>query len=63
MSTAVEVGQRLKGNLRLDVALLLRVRELLNGIVVRVDVGVVMLAVVEFHDLATNGGLKGTVVI
>lgn len=61
--TAVEVYKRLLRDLRLDVALCLRLLQLLHRGVVRGYVGVVVLAVVELHDLAADGGLEGAVVI
>lgn len=52
LHTSVEVDQRLNGNLCLDIALVLRLLQLLNLGVVGCHVGVVVLGVVEFHDLA-----------
>jgi hypothetical protein len=47
----------------LDVAFVLGFLKLLDGGIVRGDVGVVVLGVVELHDLAADGGLEGAVVI
>jgi hypothetical protein len=41
----------------------LRFFQLLKGCVIRVYVGCVMLAVVQLHDLAGDGGLEGAIVI
>lgn len=59
----MEVDQRLLGNLRLDVALLLGLLQLLDGGVVAGHVGVVVLGVVELHNLAADGGLEGAIVV
>ena len=61
--TTVEVDERLLCDLSLDVALVLGLLQLLDGGVVRGDVGVVVLGVVELHDLAADGGLESAVVI
>ena len=61
--TAVEVDQRLLGDLCLDVALVLGLLQLLDGGVVGGHVGVVVLGVVELHDLAADGGLKRAIVV
>jgi hypothetical protein len=59
----VEVDEGLLGDLGLDVAFVLGFLKLLDGGIVRGDVGVVVLGVVELHDLAADGGLEGAVVI
>jgi hypothetical protein len=59
----VEVDKGLLGDLGLDVAFVLGFLKLLDGGIVRGDVGVVVLGVVELHDLAADGGLEGAVVI
>lgn len=59
----MEVDQRLLGDLGLDVALVLGLLKLLDGGVVGGDVGVVVLGVVELHDLAADGGLERAVVV
>lgn len=61
--TTVEVDERLLGDLGLDVTLVLGFLELLDGGVVGGDIGVVVLGVVELHDLAADGGLERAVVI
>ena len=59
----MEVDQRLLCDLSLDVTLVLGLLQLLDSGVVGGDVGVVVLGVVELHDLAADGGLQGAVVI
>jgi hypothetical protein len=61
--TTVEVDERLLGDLGLDVTLVLSLLELLDGGVVGGDIGVVVLGVVELHDLAADGGLERAVVV
>lgn len=61
--TTVEVDERLLGDLGLDVTLVLGFLELLDGGVVGGDIGVVVLGVVELHDLAADGGLERAVVV
>lgn len=63
VTTAVEVDRRLQGNLGGDITLGLGLLELLNGVVVVGDIGVVVVLVVDLHDLSGNGGLKGTIVV
>lgn len=63
VTTAVEVDRRLQGNLGGDVTLGLSLLELLNGVVVVGDIGVVVVLVVDLHDLAGDGGLKGAIVV
>ena len=63
MPAAVEVDERLQGDLRGRVGSGGGGGELLGEVVVRVYVGLVMLAVVEFHDLAGDGGLQSAIVI
>ena len=59
----MEVDERLLGDLSLDVTLGLSLLELLDGGVVGGDIGVVVLGVVELHDLTADGGLERAVVI
>lgn len=59
----MEVDERLLGDLGLDVTLVLSLLELLDGGVVGGDIGVVVLGVVELHDLAADGGLERAVVV
>ena len=59
----MEVDQRLQGNLSLDVILGLGFGDLLAEVVVRGYVGVVVVLVVELHDLARDGGLEGAIVV
>lgn len=61
--TTVEVDERLLGDLGLDVTLVLGFLELLDGGVVGGDIGVVVLGVVELHDLTADGGLERAVVV
>ena len=63
LRTTVEVDQRLLGDLGLDIALVLSLLQLLDRRVVRGHVGVVVLAVVQLHDLAADGGLERAVVV
>ena len=63
VTTAVEINHRLQGNLRSDILLRLGGLELLGGGVEAVDVGLVVVLVVELHDLAGDGGLEGAVVV
>lgn len=63
VTTAVEVDRRLQSNLGRDVTLSLSFLELLNGVVVVGDVGVVVVLVVDLHDLAGDGGLKSAIVV
>ena len=59
----MKVNQRLLRNLALNIAFGLYLLHLLHGGVIGVDVGAVMLIVVEFHDLARNRRFEGAVVI
>lgn len=59
----MEVDQRQRGNLRLQVAPSLGLLQALDRVVVAVDVGLVVLAVVQLHDLAGDGGLEGAIVV
>ena len=59
----MEVDQWLNSNLCLDIALVLRLLQLLDLCVVGGHVGVVVLGVVELHDLAADGGLKRAIVV
>ena len=61
--TTVEVDEWLLCDLSLDIALVLSLLQLLDGGVVGGNVGVVVLGVVQLHDLAADGGLKGAVVV
>lgn len=61
--TSVEVDQGLRSDHGGDVALGGRLGHLLFGGVVRVDVGVVVLGVVELHDLAADGRLERAIVV
>lgn len=63
VSAAVEVDQWLRGELRGDVVGVLRLLQLLDRGVVRGHVGVVVLGVVELHDLAGDGGFEFAVAI
>ena len=63
VAAAVEVDERLQGDLRGGVGSGGGGGELLGEVVVRGYVGLVMLAVVELHDLARDGGLEGAIVI
>lgn len=63
MTAAVEVDQRLQRNLCLDVFLLLSLGDLLAEVVERGYVGVVVVLVVQFHDLAGDGGLERAIVV
>ena len=59
----MEVDERLEGDLRGDVGLGLCGGELLGGVVEGGYVGLVVLAVMELHDFAGDGGFEGAVVI
>lgn len=59
----MEVDEWLLGDLGLDVTLVLGLLELLDGGVVGGDIGVVVLGVVQLHDLAADGGLERAVVV
>lgn len=63
VTTTVEVDQGLEGNLGRNVVLVLGLLELLNGSVVAVDVGLVVVLVVKLHDLAGDGGLESAIVV
>ncbi len=63
MATTVEVDGCLERNLCLDIVLCGGRGELLVGGVEGGDVGVVVLAVVELHDLAGDGWLEGAIVV
>lgn len=59
----MEVDQRLGSNLSLDVVLCASLLHLLRSSVEGSNVGVVVLGVMEFHDLAADGGLEGAIVV
>lgn len=63
VTTAVEVDGGLKVDLSRDVVLGLGLLQLLDGSVVAVDIGLVVVLVVQLHDLARDRGLQSTVVI
>lgn len=63
VTTAVEVDQRQQLNLSPHIARLLGTGKLLNCLVVRVDIGLVVLGVVELVNLARNKGLQSTKVV
>lgn len=63
VATAVEVDSGLQSDLSSDVALSLGLLQLLKGVVVAGHVGVVVVLVVNLHDLAGDGGLKGAIVV
>lgn len=63
VATAVKVEQRGLGSGGLGVALGLGITEGLDGGVEAVDVCLVVLGVVELHDLAGDGGLERAVVV
>ena len=59
----MEVDERLLSDLSLDVTLVLGLLELFDGGVVGGDIGVVVLGVVQLHDLAADGGLECAIVV
>lgn len=59
----MEVDQRLGSNLSQDVVLCASLLHLLRSSVEGSNVGVVVLGVVEFHDLAADGGLESAIVV
>ena len=59
----MEVDHWLNGNLGLDIALALGRFHFLNLSVVGCHVGVMMLGVVQLHDLARNCWLKSSIVV
>lgn len=59
----MKVDEGLDFNLRLDIPLVLCLLQLLNLGVVRGHVGVVVLGVVEFHDLTGDCWLEGAIVV
>lgn len=63
VATTVEVDEGLQGNLGGNVTLVLSLLELLNSGVVAGDIGVVVVLVVQLHDLAVDGGLQGAIVV
>ncbi len=63
MSTTVEVLQRQQRNLRLNVILGLCRSQLFSGSIVAVDISLVVVLMVQLHDLARNGGLERAVIV
>lgn len=63
MTTTVEVEQRGLSSGSLGVALSLGFGEGLDGSVEAVDIGLVVLGVVELHDLAGDIGLERAIVV
>ncbi len=63
MAAAVEVEQRRKGGGLGLISVCIGFSDLLQGAVEAVDVGLVVVLVVELHDLARDVGLEGAVVI
>lgn len=63
VATTVEVNCGLQSNLGGDITLVLSLLELLNSGVVAGDIGVVVVLVVQLHDLAVDGGLQGAIVV
>ena len=63
MTTAVEVEKRSLGGSSLVVALGLGLGDGLDGRVVAIDVCLVVLGVVELHDLARDDGLESAIVV
>ena len=63
MSTSMKVDQRLESNLGRDILLRFRCLDLFRGSVEAVDICLVVVLVVQFHNLAGNGGFQRSVVI
>lgn len=63
VSTAVEVNQWLQRNCRGNILLCLCSLNLFEGGVVAVDIGLVVVLVVQLHDLAGDGGLECAIVV
>ena len=63
VAAAVEVDHGLQGDLGGDVLLLLCLGDLFAEVVVGCDVGVVVVLVVELHNLAGDGGLEGAIIV
>jgi hypothetical protein len=63
VASAVEVDQRLQCDLCGNVVVGLSFFQLSDGGVVRVDVGRVVLVVMQLHDLAGDGWFEGTIVV
>jgi len=61
--TSMKVYEGLQGNLSGDIAFALSLLKLVQCIIVGCHVCLVVLVVVQFHDLAGNGRLKRAVVI
>jgi hypothetical protein len=63
VASAVEVDEGLQSNLGLDVLLVLGLDHLLGEVVERCHVCVVVVLVVQLHDLSGDAGLQGAIVI
>jgi hypothetical protein len=63
MATTMEVDQGLDGNHGGDVTIGLSRSELVSSGIVTVHVGLVVLAVVQFHDLPGDRWLKGAIIV
>jgi hypothetical protein len=63
VAAAVEVDQWLEGDSGCDVMLRLCDLQLLECGVVAIDIGLVVVLVVELHDLAGDGGFERAIVV
>jgi hypothetical protein len=63
VTSTVEVDHGLQSNLSPNIVLRLRLGDLLAEVVVRCDVGVVVVLVVKLHDLAGDVGLESAIVV
>lgn len=63
MTTTMEVDDWEEGNLGLDIVASLGSCKLFGGIVVRVHICLVVLAMVEFHDFAVDGGFQCAIIV
>lgn len=63
MATTVEVEERSLRSRGLGITLVLGLGESVGGSVEAVDVGLMVLGVVELHDLSGDVGFEGTVVV
>ena len=63
MTATIELEGTLETDDGVDIVLGHGLRQLLLGHVEVVDVGLVMLAVVELHDLGADDGLQGIVIV